>query len=319
MKIKITLIFFLVLSLNVLGQELRILNTQNLTLISEKFGIDSALRLTDGFPIYFIDIQTANELAKKTLYSNPSFLIEHFLIDYAFYVEDERLPILLYDYFNKKRTEIIDYEPDYNGDLPRISEDALFTLIENPTTNTDSLLIWYYNDWVEKSKVYLPNYVKGKSNPDKKEKYKLMSPYEDCNYNCYVILLALKSMNNKFYSPEKLEFHQKNLKYYWQDGFSFQKSSRTTNYKSKTLDKSIILNNHYSNIGSIDFDNEPELKKILNRYNENYCWKFIIYNKNIGYMDLGCQSDPEAGMGELLRIELKGNVLKIFLLEIWVS
>ena len=309
----------LILSLNLSGQNLRILNTKDLIKISGDFGLDSALNLTGDLPIYYIDKMVAEKLAGQTINDKASDKAESFLVDYALHVKDKNLPNILYRFFDKKRNDIAGYKPNYYYGLPRISQDALVALIVNSTNKTDSLLFKYYFDWETKSKFYESDYLKGKAETDARKKEKLMSPFEDCNFNCYTILLALDSMDSKLFDQTKLEKHQKNLKYYWQGGFHFDKTGDFTDYKSDNLFKTIKLKNQYKTIGDIDLNKESELKDLLNRYSKSYCWKFIMYNDKIGYLDLGCQSAPLAGQGVIYRLELIGDKLRIYEIESWIS
>ncbi len=295
------------------------LNTKDLIKISDDHGLDSALNLTGDLPIYYIDKMVAEKLAGQTLNDKASDKAESFLADYALHVKDNNLPEILYSFFDRKRNEIADYKPSEFHSLPRISQDALVALIVNSTNKTDSLLFQYYHDWEVKSKVYESDYLKGKTEMDTRKKEKLMSPFEDCNYNCYTILLALDSMNSKFFDQTKLERHQKNLKYYWQGGFHFDKTGDFTDYKSGNIFKTIKLKTQYNSIGDIDLNKEIEFQELLNRYNKSYCWKFIMYNDKIGYLDLGCQSAPLAGQGVLYRLELIGDKLRIYEIESWIS
>lgn len=261
---KIITIGLLIVSLNLSGQDLRILNTKDLIPISNSFGLDSALNLTTNIPIYYIDPDVAKQLVGLTKNATPSSKIEYFLVDYALHIRDnKKLPDLLYDYFNRQRPLIKDYEPDYPYSLPRISQDALFALIEYPTDKTDSLLIGYYKDWNKKSKKYYSDYLKGKTETNSRKKEKLMSPFEDCNYNCYVILLALDSLGSDFFNRDTLEKHQSNLKSYWQDGFGIHKSGDFTDYNRSNPIKSIELSKAYNSIGEIEFDKEPDLKDMF--------------------------------------------------------
>ena len=317
---KIITIGLLIVSLNLSGQNLRTLNTKDLIKISNTLGLDSALNLTTNIPVYYIDPDVAKQLAELTKNEKPSSVIESFLVDYALHIcNNNNLPYLLYDFFDRKRPLIKEYEPYYPYSLPKISEDVLFALIENPTDKTDSLLIGYYKDWDEKSKKYKSDYIKGKSETNSRKKEELMSPFEDCNYNCYVILLALDSLSSDFFDKSILEKHQSNLKYYWQDGFGIHKSGDFTNYNGINQIKSVKLSKTYNSLGEIEFDKEPDLQEIFKRYNKNYCWKFMMYNNNIGYLDLGCQSAPLAENGTLYRLELSKDKLIIYEIQSWIS
>ena len=138
---KIIAIGLLIISLNLSGQNLRTLNIKDLITISNTLGLDSALNLTTNIPIYYIAPDIAKKLVELTKNAKPTSEIESFLVDYALHIHNNNdLPYLLYNFFDRKRPLINEYEPHYPYSLPKISEDALFALIENPTDKTDSLL-----------------------------------------------------------------------------------------------------------------------------------------------------------------------------------
>jgi hypothetical protein len=317
---KILTFGLLLASLNLSSQDLSTLNTKDLIEVSNRFGLDSALKLAAHLPIYYIDPGTASLMIDLTKTAEPTSKIDYFLVDYALHTKNNKnLPFLLFDYFSKKRILIKGYEPNYPHSLPKISQDALFALIENPTKQTDSLLIWYYNDWNDKSKKYYSDYLNGKSEPMSRKKEKLMSPFEDCNYNCYVILLALKNLGSDFYNKNKLEKHQRNLKSYWQSGFGIHKTGHLTDYKTNNQIKSITLSKSYNSLGEIDYKKEPELKELLKGFKKSYCWKSLMYNEGLGYLDLGCQAAPLEGYGIIYRLELSKNTLLVHEIEYWIS
>lgn len=318
-KRNILLIGFLILAFNAFNQDLKILDTRSLIDISKNQGLDSALNITNNIPIYIIDKITAHRLIELTLVNRPSSRIEDFLVDYALHFHNSEISEILHEYFERKRGEIESYKPDYFNGFPRISQDALVALIENNSKKTDSLLIRYYQDWKAKSTGYEAEYLKGQVETNAGKKEKLMSPFEDCNYNCYNILLALDRLKSRFANKEKLECHQKNLKYYWQSGFPLSKTGDFTNYKENYIFKTIKLTNHYETLRDINFNKEQQLKELTKLYNKSYCWKFIMYNEKIGYLDLGCQSGPLAGSGVLYRLELKDNILTLYRLKTWIS
>jgi hypothetical protein len=317
---KILTIGILLASLNLSGQDISTLNTKDLIEVSNKFGLDSALNLAAHLPIYYIDPSTASLMIDLTKTAEPSSKIEYFLVDYALHTNNNiNLPFLLFDYFSKKRPLIKEYDTNYPYGLPSISQDALFALIEYPTEKTDSLLIWYYNDWNDKSKKYYSDYLKGKTEPLSRKKEKLMAPFEACNYNCYVILLALDNLGSDFFDKDKLEKHQSNLKSYWQSGFGIYKTGHLTDYNVSNQIKSITLSKSYNSLGEIDYKKEPELKELLKGFKKSYCWEFLMYNADIGYLDLGCQSAPLAGHGIIYRLELTKNTLIVHEIEYWIS
>lgn len=323
MRIKSNMLFVYALffSLSIFGQDLRIVNTKDLIEISKKYGLDSVLVLTKGRPIFYIDKTTTEQLIKEIEHNKPSYNIEEFLVDYVLCMKNANLSGVLYEYFNRKKDEIKDYiSTDYYNSIPCISQNSLFALIKNSSKQTDSLLFEYYELWNEKSIYYIQDYEKGILEENGRKKEILMSLYEDCQYNCYILQRFLKEMKSQFYNQEKLEYHQKRMAYYWRDGFGIGKNVDCSQYALKSnIYKSIKLTKNYNSIGDIDFDKEVELKKFFERYNKSYCWKFLIFNNKNGYLDLGCQSGSLAGFGIFYWLELKNDNLRIHELYTWVS
>ena len=320
-RCNILFVYALFFSLNVFGQDLRIVNTKDLIEISEKYGLDSVLILTKGRPIFYIDKTTTEQLVKQIKHNKPSYNIEEFLVDYTLCMKKTNLSEVLHEYFNRKKDEIKDYNSnDYYGSLPHISQNSLFALIENPSKQTDSLLLEYYELWNEKSTYYVQDYEKGLKEKYGREKEKLMSPYEDCHYNCYILQRFLKEMKSQFHNQKKLKYHQKRMAYYLRDGFGIGKEVDCSQYALKNnIYKTIKLTKSYNSIGDIDFDKEVELEKLFHRYNDSDCWKFLIFNEKKGYLDLGCQYAPLAGHGVFYWLELKNDNLIIHELYTWVS
>ena len=317
---------FLILSLNIFGQELKILNTKDLVEIAEKYGLDSALVRTYGTPIFHIDKTSAEQLVKLIKYNKPSNRIEEFLVDYALCGNDANLSEILHDFFNRKKDEIKEYVPSGYGYFPSISIKKLFILIANSTKQTDSLLFDYYKLWNEKSTYYKEDYERGFKEKNERKKEELMTPYQCCNNNCHTILSFLKQMNSPLYSKNKQEYHKKFLKTYWiskfadwEDEFARNKKD-CSEYTQNNVYKTITLTKEYNSIGDIDFDEEVELKDLFNEYNdESNCWKLLMYNDKNGYLDLGCQWDILAGGGVFYRLELKNDILIIHEIYTWVS
>ncbi|MEA5096088.1 MAG: hypothetical protein VB128_14140, partial [Sedimentibacter saalensis] len=67
MKILQTIGILIFLNLSVNSQEIQRINTKDLISVSNKFGLDSALHLSGGFPIYRIDSITALDLLDKMI------------------------------------------------------------------------------------------------------------------------------------------------------------------------------------------------------------------------------------------------------------
>ena len=312
-----------ILSSNIFGQDLKILNTKDLIGISEKYGLDSALTLTNGIPIFYIDESTAEQLINQIKYNKPSYKIEEFLVDYALCMNKTNLSEVFYDFFNRKKdeieNEIKEYSLNHFSGLPEILQNSLFALIKNSSKQTDSLLFNYYELWNEKSVYYKQDYERGVKEANGAEKEKLMSPYEKCHYNCYILQYFLKKMKSPFYKQEKLEYHQKNLVDYLRDGFAVEKDTDCSKYvRERNTHESIKLKKEYNSIGDIDFNKEIGLKNLFKSYNKSNCRKFIIYNDKNGYLSLGC-SGYFGGSGAFYKLELKNDKLIIHKLYTWVS
>jgi len=318
---KILILSLLILFFKARGQDLEILNTQDLISVSNNYGLDSAIRLTRGIPIYYIDSITSQVLIKQIEYNKFDENIEAFLIGFSLHSNFSELSNILNNFFEFKQKHVIDCLPDNFGDLPRISDDALIALIEHSNKKTEAILINYYNTWKEKSILYESDYIKAKKVSDKIIISKLIAPFHDCNLNCYKILQALNLLKSDFVDTIKLKKHYEILDDYYKN-MLLDKTSKyaDSDYNNQKESKTLILNKSYNSIGEIDFNNEPELIKLQKGYNKSFCWKFIMYNKNLGYFDLGCQSAPLAGSGIFYKIELVNkNRLKFFLIHIWIS
>jgi len=321
---KIATIGLLFLSLNLSGQELKVVNTKDLIPIARNLGLDSALEVAKSgtFPVFYVDPGVAKQLAKLSRTATPSPRIEDFLVQYALHTHDnKKLPHILHDYFNNKKALIQGYDPkNYPNESPKIDQNALFALIENRTKKTESLLIEYYKEWDKKSKEYYSDYVQGQSETYPPKKYQLMHPYEDCNYNCFVILLALERLGSGFCNQERLERHQNNMEPHLKGGFKISKSTDFNSFNDSNIaSESIQLSKAYKSIGEIDFENEPYFQKLFGQYDRSYCWKLILYNGCIGFMDLGCQSNFNSGSGEIYRVELKKDKLINYAVKVWIS
>ncbi len=314
------LIGLMILSMNINGQDLRILSTKDLVKISIEYGLDSAIRVTNGMPIYYLDRLSADILLDHTLKNIPSSNIENFLIDYSSHIKDNpKLPEILYHYFYKVVADSNHYKPDPWYWFNHVQDNSLIALIDNKTKDLESLLIAYYNGWYKKTIDFKSNYLEGIKLNESQKRDSLTSPFETANENCYLILLALRKIQSGFVNQEKLQVHFKYLKYYTSFTDLYFSPSIGEYDSKKNLDKSINLKKSYQTIGEIEFENEPELEKVMKGYNESYCWKFVIYNMTIGYMDLGCQSGPLAGVGVKYRLELKKNKLLFYQIITWIS
>jgi hypothetical protein len=315
MKYLKVLFLIFIFPLSIVGQDFRLLNTKDLVDISAQHGLDSALKLTGTFPLYYIDEATTKELIKQIENNKPTYRIETFLADYALCVQPADIANILYDYFNRKKDELVDYIPvtnHYNISL-YISQNSLFALIENPLDNTDSLLFEYYELWKAKADIYLQAYQQGLEETDKQKQEILITPYEHCNYNCYILQRFLKQMESPLYDQEKLEEHQILV-----SGRAIRKNVEYQRYNNNKIFKTITLSKNYNSIGNINFKKELKWKKMIPNY-KPYCDIFLMFNDKVGYLDLGCYYNEFVIYGSSYRLELQGNKLIVYKMSSWVS
>ena len=333
-KFKYYILFtcFFVLSLTIFGQNLKIVNTKDLIGISKKYGLNSALEKSGVYAYYLdvgrrpvifdIDDETTRELIKHIKNNKPSKTIEAFLVAYALCVQNPEMATMLYDYFDREKDELINYNPVPERNLSlEMSQNSLFALIENPLVNTDSLLFKYYELWNQKIPFYLQYYQQGLEEKDRAKQETLMKAYEQCNYNCYILQRFLKQMESPLYDQEKMEYHQKNLVSYLRNGFAISKKEvKCSGYENNNIFKTIKLSKNYNFIGDINFKKELKWKELIRGYNKTHCGGgFLMFNGEMGYLSLSCYYDALAAHGVSYKLELKGNKLIIYRISSWVS
>lgn len=317
----ILLIFMFLFSMNFWGREICVINTKDLLRISNEFGLDSAIRITREMPIYILDRSTTDSLINQAKYCRPTYDIEHFLVDYALNVKTNRLfPDILLQHFENLVSDSDYYKPNSWGWINHVWDNELVALKSNRTSKTDSVLIAFYNRWLQKTIEHKSKYLEGIKLKDSRQKEILTSPFETVTENCYLILLALRDMKSTFATQEKLQMHLKYLKYYTSFNSILSANNETENYNSKKdIYLTIKLTRPYKSIGEIEIQNEPALNNLISGYNKSYCWKYIWYNITDGFLDLGCQSGPLAGGGAKYRLELSGKILKLYVICDWIS
>ena len=326
MKTKHNILFacFLILSLNVFGQNLRILNTKDLIEISEKQGLDSALKMGGTLPyysgeiplFYTLDEVTTEELIKQIKNNKPANRTETFLVTYALCVRNIEAAAILYDYFDRMKDELIDYNPapERNFALSKMSKYSLFALVENPLENTDSLLFKYYELWNQKVNFYLQYYQQGLEEKDKYKQEILVNPYEICHYSCYILQRFLKQMESPLYDQEKMEYHQNFV-----SGFAVKKDIQCSEFKKNNIFKTIKLSKNYNSIGEINLEKELKWEKLIQHYNKSYCKGFLMFNEKIGYLSLSCYFNEFESYDVKYQLELKENKLIIYRISRCIS
>jgi len=186
-------------------------------------------------------------------------------------------------------------------------------------------LIEYYNAWLKKSELYKGDYLKGDSLRNKFLRGigiktlsafqidSLLSPASDCYENCFRILVALKKIGSSFSTNNKIQLYNK-LRRDGMEKFSFPDYQKS-NLNEQKLFKKIKLNSNYDSIGDINFKAEVNFQKFIENFKDSDCTISIIYNKNLGFLDL-YRYLSNGGYRECYRISLLNkNQLLIYSTE----
>ena len=288
-KIEISILLFVV-SIQLYSQKIRMIKTKDLIHISDSLGVDRTLDIVSPQSICYIDLVVAEYLVSKIDLDNCTDKNEWFLREFCI-SNKSVLQRQIQDTFIVNRIKKIEgYKLESSRRIPFIERNELYFLTVNPDKNRENLLINYYNEWLKKSEPFKNEYDRGESttklyslnysNPNK-DKIRL---YRICKENCYEILLALREVGSKFTTDQKIEEYYKILK------ISSEKTKkiRNTNPHITEVAERVFLSREYNSIGEINYESEPELKKVLKFTINPRNWIDFIYNKNLGYIHFGC-------------------------------
>jgi len=313
----ISILIFLTLSAN--SQEIERINTKDLISVSNEFGLDSALHLSGGFPIYRVDSATAISLLDKMTEYKRYTRSEYFFNGMAHNWNND---------FVKNKTEFF-----ANSQLERISKtksnefDSLIVLddklaisiVKQNLISLDSVLLKSYKSNLLLSDTLKDMFPSGFVRFFKSFRHgtlPIVRAYEDCNKNCYKIMQILGELKSDKFDSKKMHYHHNQLRPYQQnrDFFRFQE------YYGEYDTTTIKLSSDYNTISELDFQNETELNQIIKGFDEDKCWKFIIQNDEKGFLDLGCQFAPLSGYGIKYKLVLiDKNRLQIIKIAEWIS
>jgi hypothetical protein len=275
------------------GQKIELTNTKDLLSISKSEGLFSALNKIEEYPIYYIDRSTTNELLKQTLRQPYSDEIESYLLNLTL---DDRLPELanpLNHLIKLKSQKALETATD---DYDKIDKNEMYSIVINHNQYTEHYLIQYYKTWLSLAKKNRDNYTSGKAVllkskdalldiPTSKRVFHLMKPYKTCNYNCYMIMLALKKMGSKVADTGKIYYHKKVGKAY-DVNMSIFKHEKGNTFLKKTTPKTIKLTKRYATIKDIDFAHEMNFtSKYLKELNPDY-GIYGFYNRKSGFISI---------------------------------
>ena len=304
------------------GQELKIIKTDSLYHIANEFGLDSALSISQGLPIYKIDSLTALKLLDfVTEYSFPSKSGSFFSSMAHNWkikpVQDKTNELAV----NKIKNILSDTTTVFSYLERRslfIGDQLLVAIIIQKPDSIESYLIDCYKylfDLAEQYKKLLPSAHIRFFQYFKDGNYRT-AMYRGCHIRCYEVMWTLGQLGSSFFDKKKLSYHNRK--------FARYEKPNALRYYSPYREfggiKEISLNNDYNSIEDIDFLNEPELVKILQNYNIERCWSFILSNDKLGFLDVGCSFAPLAGYGYTYKIELyEPNKIRFTAISGWIS
>jgi len=279
------------------GQVIDIENTKDLITVSKSEGLLSVIKKIEYVPIYYIDRPTTQKLLKQTLDHPYSSDIEFFLLNLTLDDKLQELANPLNHLIKLKSKLALDTN---TADYRQIDKNEMHSIINNHNKQTEYYLIQYYKTWLRLAKKNRANYVLGKSDslklsdkplnvPNSNRIFDLMKPYKICNYNCYMILLALKKTGSNFVENRSLSYHKTHGEAF-DVSMSVFKQEKGNTFLKKTTPRTIKLNKKYNTIKEIDFANELNFK---NNYLKDMKSDFGIYgfyNQKSGIIDI-CHKD----------------------------
>lgn len=320
MKSLHTIIILFLLIVKVSAQEIKRVNTRDLVPIAKTYGIDSALIVSGGFPIYIIDTLTAIKLLDFVDDYERYSQTENFFNNMAHNWETQFLSKKTLELSNRVTEKIKNGSIDKYGNLIVLDDKLIISIIKQKPDSIETLLIDCYgicSKIADSLKTKFPLGLYRFFYSFKNGTHPTVDAFEDCNMNCYKIMWTLRQLNSRYYVLKKLEYHNSQLRRWQQNPDILRFEDLYHEYDSKVL----TLSNQYDSISVIDFENEPELRKITSEYGTiDKCWKHLLTYKNQGFFEMGCQFATLSGHGIIYKLELiDKNKLKITITQAWIS
>ncbi|MGA2298846.1 MAG: hypothetical protein ABSG15_14970 [FCB group bacterium] len=290
----ISIILFFLFSFNLEGQ-IKKISTQEISDHLDKYGLDSTMSSIEYLPILEIfDIDTILTRNFLNKIDNENSKYSHFLLEILNNHFDSTLSNRAYQICSKYCENIRNaaIENEYTS-IQELKAEYLYVLIRQHHNLTEKLLIDEYKFWhnaIEKIEQFSFFYMFFK-------KLKGDNILEYCHLNCLNLQLALKEIKSIYHSDSLENFHQKNI---WEWMHTNTLKSNVNIYENREAPGSIYkLENDYNNLKEINFYNEPNLAFLIKDYTDSkYCTIVLVYNHNIGILDLSYLYSPTAGYFE---------------------
>ncbi len=318
MKILQTIGILIFLNLSVNSQEIQRINTKDLISVSSEFGLDSALHLSGGFPIYRIDSITALDLLDKMITYTRYTPSEYFFNEMAHNWTNEKVKFKTQNLALLQLNEIKSKKRDKYNNLIVLDDKLIISIIKQEIQIEQQLISCYNfcDSLSDCQKKEFPNFFQRIPNAFTGETPLIIKDYKASQENCYKIMRLLGELKSDYFDPKKYKYHKSKLRPYERDKDIFRFEEHYREYDSALVN----LNGNYNSINELDFSKEPELQKIIKGFNEDKCWKFILQNGRRGFLALGCQFAPLSGFGVQYKIELiDRNKLLIVIIDEWIS
>lgn len=318
MKILQTIGILIFLNLSVNSQEIQRINTKDLISVSNEFGLDSALHLSGGFPIYRIDSITALDLLDKMITYTRYTPSEYFFNEMAHNWTNEKVKFKTQNLALLQLNEIKSKKRDKYNNLIVLDDKLIISIIKQEIQIEQQLISCYNfcDSLSDCQKKEFPNFFQRIPNAFTGETPLIIKDYKASHENCYKIMRLLGELKSDYFDPKKYKYHKSKLRPYERDRDIFRFEEHYREYDSALVN----LNGNYNSINELDFSKEPKLQKIIKGFNEDKCWKFILQNDRRGFLDLGCLFAPLSGFGVQYKIELiDRNKLLIVIIDEWIS
>lgn len=293
MKKLIVLLFSIIISFNLHSQKIRMVETKNLIHISDSLGLNYTLDIVSPQSICYIDPVVAKYLASKIDINNCTGKKELFLYEFCISHKSAQQQQIQNAYIENQIKKIEGYRLGDTGVFSFMRESEMYFLTVNPDQSREKLLINYYNAWLKKSEPFKSDFFKIDSVRNKlyslkdslvKSYWNNVNSYACCDDNCYRILLALEKIGSKFATKQRMAARIESRSKYT----TYKIEIRRTYPHVTEIAESVKLSREYNSIGEINYESEPELKKVL-KFEISQCnWINFIYNKNKGYIHFGC-------------------------------
>ena len=305
------LLFSIFIFFNLQSQKIRMIKTKDLIQISDSLGLDRLLSLASGDKICYLDASTAKILAAKIDLNNCNGNRVLFLIDFCQNIKGIQQEKIQNSFIQNRIQQVAKCNPNDRGEFLLIPESELFFLTINADKYRQKMLVNYYNAWLKKSDEFKERFMNWKTQDSVNYKYtKQVNSYLDCNENCYRILLALERIDSKFATEQKINAHGNMRRDSTQDA-SIKIPYPHRRLHVNRIAESAKLSKDYNSIGEINFESEPELKKIIAASKNWNCWIDIVFNKDVGFVTFGCNDLPRDWKVEC-EIELKDKNTLLF-------